>query len=210
MTNVINKSGTLFVVSAPSGAGKTTLVQALLDSSPNLYVSISHTTRQKRPYEKDGIDYHFVDESEFSKMIKKKQFLEYAQVFDNSYGTSSKSVEEELAIGKDIILEIEWQGAQQIRKLVPDVISIFVLPPSYQTLESRLADRGDGDDSIERRMSEAKTEISHYNEYDYLVINDDIEIALGELTTIINACKHGYQQQKACFDAFVTDLLVDS
>ncbi len=166
MTNVINKSGTLFVVSAPSGAGKTTLVQALLDSSPNLYVSISHTTRQKRPYEKDGIDYHFVDESEFSKMIKKKQFLEYAQVFDNSYGTSSKSVEEELAIGKDIILEIEWQGAQQIRKLVPDVISIFVLPPSYQTLESRLADRGDGDDSIERRMSEAKTEISHYHEND--------------------------------------------
>ena len=210
MNQVIKKSGTLFIISAPSGAGKTTLVQALLDSSPNLYVSISHTTRAKRPYEKDGIDYNFVDENEFQDMVEQQQFLEHAQVFDNSYGTSRTLVEEQLSAGKDIILEIEWQGAQQIRKLVPNVVSIFILPPSYDTLETRLGDRGDGNEAIERRMRDAKNEISHYNEYDYLVINDDIEIALEQLSSILKASRHSYRQQKNSFDEFVQDLLVDS
>jgi guanylate kinase len=210
MNQVIKKSGTLFIISAPSGAGKTTLVQALLDSSPNLYVSISHTTRAKRPYEKNGIDYNFVDENEFQDMVEQQQFLEHAQVFDNSYGTSRTLVEEQLSAGKDIILEIEWQGAQQIRKLVPNVVSIFILPPSYDTLETRLGDRGDGNEAIERRMRDAKNEISHYNEYDYLVVNDDIEIALEQLSSILKASRHSYRQQKNSFDEFVQDLLVDS
>ena len=210
MNQAIKKSGTLFIISAPSGAGKTTLVQALLDSSPNLYVSISHTTRAKRPYEKNGIDYNFVDENEFQDMVEQQQFLEHAQVFDNSYGTSRTLVEEQLSAGKDIILEIEWQGAQQIRKLVPNVVSIFILPPSYDTLETRLGDRGDGNEAIERRMRDAKNEISHYNEYDYLVVNDDIEIALEQLSSILKASRHSYRQQKNSFDEFVQDLLVDS
>lgn len=131
MTRSTSKSGTLFIVSAPSGAGKTTLVKALLKSFPNLYVSISHATRQKRPYEKDAIDYHFVEEDEFEAMVARNEFLEHAVVFDNSYGTSRKTVEAQLATGKNIILEIEWQGARQIRKLIPNVITIFVFPPSW-------------------------------------------------------------------------------
>jgi guanylate kinase len=209
MTQKNKKTGTLFIISAPSGAGKTTLVHALLESFPNLYVSISHTTRQKRSYEKNGIDYHFVDNREFEEMVKQGQFLEHANVFDNSYGTSRHLVEKQLAAGKDIILEIEWQGARQIRELVVNVVSIFVFPPSYQTLESRLSDRGDGDESIERRMRDAKTEISHYAEYDYLVINDNLKTALQELKSIIIAGQHSYKQQKTYFDKFVKEMLVD-
>ena len=210
MSQSNRKTGTLFIISAPSGAGKTTLVHALLDSSPNLFVSISHTTRPKRAYEKDGIDYHFVDEIEFDRMTQEGQFLEHAEVFDKNYGTSRTLVEKQLATGRDIILEIEWQGAKQIRELLPNVVSIFILPPSYKTLEERLGGRGDGNDSIERRMREAKSGISHYKEYDYLVINDDIEVALDELKTIISASQHNYRQQKARFDRFVQDLLVES
>ena len=210
MTGSNKKSGTLYIVSAPSGAGKTTLVQALLESFPNLYVSISHTTRQKRPYEKDGIDYHFIDEGEFDKMVNSGQFLEHARVFDNGYGSARQIVEEQLATGKNIILEIEWRGARQVRELVSNVVSIFIFPPSYKTLESRLDSRGDGDESIERRMRDAKTEISHYGEYDYLVINDEFESALQELKTIISSSQHNYRQHKDYFDQFVTELLVDS
>lgn len=210
MTGSNKKSGTLYIISAPSGAGKTTLVQALLESFPNLYVSISHTTRQKRPYEKDGIDYHFINEDEFNKMVNSGQFLEHARVFDNGYGSARQIVEEQLATGKNIILEIEWRGARQVRELVSNVVSIFVFPPSYKTLESRLDDRGDGTESIERRMRDAKTEISHYGEYDYLVINDEFETALQELKTIISSSQHNYRQHKDYFDQFVTELLVDS
>ncbi|MBT7950025.1 MAG: guanylate kinase [Gammaproteobacteria bacterium] len=210
MSQSNSKTGTLFIISAPSGAGKTTLVHALLDSSPNLFVSISHTTRPKRSYEKDGIDYHFVDENEFDRMTQEGQFLEHAEVFDKNYGTSRTLVEEQLATGKDIILEIEWQGAKQIRELLPNVVSIFILPPSYETLEERLGGRGEDNESIERRMREAKAGIYHYKEYDYLVINDDIAVALDELKTIISASQHRYRQQKARFDKFVQDLLVDS
>ncbi len=210
MTRDNSKTGTLFIISAPSGAGKTTLVQALLESLANLYVSISHTTRKKRANEKDNIDYHFVDESEFEKMVSRRQFLEHARVFDNSYGTSRQLVEEQLATGRDIILEIEWQGARQVRELGTNVISIFILPPSYKTLKSRLVDRGDGDEAIARRMREAKADISHYSEYDYLVINDHFETALQELKTIISASHLNYRQQKPYFDQFVRELLVDS
>lgn len=209
MIQTTNKSGTLFIVSAPSGAGKTTLVQALLDSFPNLYVSISHTTREKRSYEKNSIDYHFVNQSEFDALVSQNQFLEHALVFDNSYGTSRQLVENQLASGKDIILEIEWQGARQVRELLSKVVSIFVFPPSYHDLESRLSDRGDGIEVIERRMRDAKTEMSHYGEYDYLVINDNFETALEDLKTIIIASRHSYKQQRAYFDKFATELLVD-
>lgn len=210
MTGTNKKSGTLYIVSAPSGAGKTTLVQALLESFPNLYVSISHTTRQKRPYEKDGIDYHFINEDEFDEMVNSGQFLEHARIFDNGYGSARRIVEEQLATGKNIILEIEWRGARQVRELVSNVVSIFIFPPSYKTLESRLNDRGDGTESIERRMRDAKTEISHYGEYDYLVINDEFETAMEELKAIISSSQHNYRQHTDYFDQFAKELLVDS
>ena len=204
-----NKSGTLFIVSAPSGAGKTTLVHALVESMPNLFVSISHTTREKRPYEKDGVDYHFVEQATFDTMVSENEFLEHARVFDHSYGSSRRAVEEQLSLGRNIILEIEWQGARQVRELVSKVVSIFIFPPSYQALESRLGDRGDGDSTIERRMRDARSEISHYGEYDYLVINDDFGTALSELKTIITASQHNYVQHREYFDRFVTEMLVD-
>ena len=210
MSTASNQSGTLFIISAPSGAGKTTLVQALLESFPNLYVSVSHTTRDKRPYEKNGIDYHFVNEDEFEQMVESGQFLEHATVFDKHYGTSRKIIEEQLHSGKNIVLEIEWQGARQVRELVSNVVSIFVFPPSYNTLESRLGDRGDGEQAIQRRMRDARAEISHYAEYDYLVINDDFQTALGELITIVSASRHNYSQHRQYFDDFARELLVES
>lgn len=210
MNTRTEKTGSLFIISAPSGAGKTTLVHALLESFPNLFVSISHTTRNKRPYEKDGLDYHFVDKTTFDEMIENGQFLEHAQVFDNQYGTSKELVEQQLNAGRDIILEIEWQGARQVRKLLPDVVSIFILPPSYDTLSSRLTERGDGESEIKRRMQDAKAELSHYNEYDYLVVNDDIEAALKQLQSIVIASQQAYGLNQPHFDDFVTQLLVDS
>jgi guanylate kinase len=206
---MINKSGNLFVISAPSGAGKTSLVHSLLEMAPMLYVSISHTTRAKRPYEKDGIDYYFVDQQSFLELAKSGQFLEYAQVFDNYYGTSRSWVEKQMAEGKDIILEIDWQGAEQVRKQIANTVNIFILPPSYQTLKSRLIGRGDTEDNVARRMLEASNEISHYRDYDFLVINDDFDMALRELMMIIRAMKHGYTQQSAYYDNFVKQLLID-
>jgi guanylate kinase len=204
-----NKSGNLFVISAPSGAGKTSLVHSLLEMAPMLYVSISHTTRAKRPYEKDGIDYHFVDQQSFLDLANSGQFLEYAQVFDNYYGTSRSWVEKQMAEGKDIILEIDWQGAEQVRKQIANTVNIFILPPSYQTLKSRLIGRGDTEDNVARRMQEARNEISHYRDYDFLVINDDFDLALRELLMIIRAMKHGYPQQRPYYDNFVKQLLID-
>jgi guanylate kinase len=205
----MNKHGNLFIISAPSGAGKTSLVKSLIELVPSLYVSISHTTRPRRTYEKDGLDYHFVDKARFKSLAAAGQFLEYAEVFDNYYGTSRAWVEQQMNAGKDIILEIDWQGAQQVRKQIPDSVNIFILPPSYQTLSSRLVGRGDDDDIVERRMRGAKDEISHYREYDFLVINDDFETALKDLKTIIQAMKHGYNQQKDWYDDFVSRLLND-
>ncbi|NNE37423.1 MAG: guanylate kinase [Gammaproteobacteria bacterium] len=203
----MQKRGNLFIISAASGTGKTSLVKSLLEMMPNLYVSISHTTRPKRAYETDGIHYHFLEKDEFESLIKTNQFLEYATVFDNYYGTSKIWVEQQLHEGKDIILEIDWQGAQQVKKLIRDTIKIFILPPSYEALKSRLIGRGDDDEVISHRMDSARNELVHYNEYDFVVINDDFEQALKELKSIVEIMKHGYNQQQEFFDGFLDKLL---
>ncbi len=180
--------GTLYMVSAPSGAGKTSLLKELLEQDEMLHVSVSYTTRPMRPGEEDGKDYHFVNHEAFLSKVEDGSFLEHARVFDNYYGTDRKEVCEQLEQGFDVILEIDWQGAQQIRSQMLDTISIFILPPSEDTLRHRLEGRGQDDDEvIARRMSAAKAEISHYSEYDYLVINDDFSQALDELRSIVKS-----------------------
>ncbi|MGK0297679.1 MAG: guanylate kinase [Gammaproteobacteria bacterium] len=204
------KPGNVFIISAPSGVGKTSLVKSLLEMMSSLYVSISHTTRPKRPYETDGIHYNFVEKAEFERLVKADKFLEYALVFDNYYGTSRPWVEEQLSKGKDIILEIDWQGAQQVKKKLKNTINIFILPPTYEALKSRLIGRGDDEKMISHRMNEAKNELIHYNEYDFIVVNDDFDTALNELKTLILTMKHGYQQQMGYYDDIVAGLLNDS
>lgn len=180
--------GQLFIISAPSGAGKTSLVKALLDLLPGLEVSVSFTTRPKRPSEQAGIDYNYVPIEHFQTMVKEGELLEHAEVFGNYYGTSAKLVEEQLLTGTDVILEIDWQGAQQVRKLVSDCVSIFILPPSKEVLEKRLKGRGqDADNVIARRMQEAVAEMSHYVEFDYLVVNDDFGMALNDLSSLVKS-----------------------
>ncbi|OOZ37341.1 guanylate kinase [Solemya velesiana gill symbiont] len=181
-------SGTLFIVSAPSGAGKTSLLKALVESEGGVQVSVSHTTRQMRPGEVDGVDYHFVDVDSFSQMIGEGAFLENAQVFDNFYGTSEAAIRAQLEQGMDVILEIDWQGARQVRERIPGAISIFILPSTQQALRQRLGGRGqDSDEIIERRMRDAKSEMSHYGEYDYLIVNDLFKQALGELRAVVTS-----------------------
>lgn len=181
-------TGSLYIVAAPSGAGKTSLVKALLEQTPAITVSVSHTTRPPRPGEVHGEHYYFVDKTTFEQMRDAGEFLEHARVFDNYYGTSRQAVEQTLDRGLDVILEIDWQGAQQIRRLYPECSGIFVLPPSRNALEHRLRSRGqDNNEVIERRMKDAITEMSHYREFDYLVINDDFNRALEELKAIILA-----------------------
>ena len=191
-------SGTLYIVSAPSGAGKTSLVKALLDSESRIRVSVSHTTRAMRPGEVDGVNYHFVSREIFGAMVERGEFLEHAQVFDNFYGTSQTWIEQTLAEGFDLILEIDWQGAQQVRRLMPQAKSIFILPPTQEALRHRLTNRGqDSGEIIERRMRDAVSEMSHYVEYDYLVINDDFAHALDDLKAIFRANQlHAEQQAK--------------
>ncbi len=196
MTSTI---GTLYIISAPSGGGKTSLVNALLANVPNIEVSISHTTRPPRPGEKNHVNYHFVDERTFVDLVTQNAFLEYAKVFGNYYGTSRQWVTDKLAAGIDIILEIDWQGTQQIRQLLPDSTTIFLLPPSWQTIQARLGERAqDNAEVIARRMAAARTELSHYHEYDYLVVNDDFTTALADLKAIIEArrLRNLPQQQK--------------
>lgn len=179
-------SGNLYTVSAPSGAGKTSLVSAVVKNLPNLSISVSHTTRKMRPGEQDGINYNFVDTAQFQAMIESGDFLEHAEVFGNFYGTSLSWVEKTLDQGKDVILEIDWQGAEQVRKQIPETVGIFILPPSRDILRERLTNRGQDEDAvIDARMAEAKAEISHYSEADYLIINDQFEQALKELEGII-------------------------
>jgi guanylate kinase len=180
--------GTLYTVSAPSGAGKTSLVTALVESNPEVCVSVSHTTRPMRPGEQNGVNYHFVSHETFEQMLEEGAFLEHAQVFSNLYGTSQRWVQEQLNQGMDVILEIDWQGAQQVRKLMPDTVSLFILPPSLACLRQRLTGRGQDDASvIEARMSEAINEISHYVAADYLIINDDFTIALAQFQALITS-----------------------
>lgn len=200
--------GTLFIVSAPSGAGKTSLVRELIESLDGIRVSVSHTTRAQRRGEVDGVNYHFVNIAEFEAMISQGEFFEYAQVFDNFYGTSRSAVEALLKAGQDVILEIDWQGAQQVREQVPDSVSIFILPPSCDELERRLANRGtDAHATIARRMRDAVSEMSHYDEYDYLVINDDFTTALRELQALVIAQRLSLVRQQGSHGPLLAALL---
>ena len=200
--------GNLFILSAPSGAGKSSLIGALLKKHSDMKVSVSHTTRSPRPGEENGVHYHFVSVDEFKALIEKNDFFEWAQVFDNFYGTSKQAIESQLAAGIDVFLDIDWQGAQQIRKLVDDVETIFILPPSKEELESRLNNRGqDSAEVIAGRMAKAQSETSHYNEYDYVVVNDDFDTALTEIETIVMAKRLSLKSQTARHLALLENLL---
>lgn len=200
--------GQLYVISAPSGAGKTSLVKALREHLPGIAVSVSHTTRARRPGEEDGVDYHFVDHAAFERMAAHGEFLEHAQVFDNYYGTSKSAVELNLSAGQDVILEIDWQGAQQVRAIFPEARGIFILPPAREVLEARLRGRGqDGEDVIARRMRDAVTEMEHYDEFDYVVVNDIFEEALRELACIFRAERLRLVRAKAGHARLIKDLL---
>ncbi|CAM3643968.1 Guanylate kinase [Pseudomonas reidholzensis] len=183
-----HSSGTLYIVSAPSGAGKTSLVTALTEADKHIRVSVSHTTRAMRPGEQDGVNYHFVDHDAFKALIEKGDFLEHAEVFGNYYGTSRSALQQTLDQGIDLILEIDWQGAQQVRKLMPEALSIFILPPSQEALRERLTGRGqDSEAIIEGRMREAVSEMEHYAEYEYVIINDDFAVALEDIKAVFRA-----------------------
>lgn len=205
----MTQRGTLYTISAPSGAGKTSLVAALLEKTPNLQVSISHTTRPRRPGETDGVNYHFVSKEQFQAMLDQQAFLEYAEVFDNHYGTSAQWVDDTLAGGCDVILEIDWQGAAQIHRQLPDTVSIFVLPPSKDTLLERLTQRGqDGPEVIAQRIAEAQAEMSHFAAADYLIINDVFATALEELSLIISSGKLLLKKQQRQQRALIKELLL--
>ena len=180
------KPGRLFVIAAPSGAGKTSLVKALLASDPSLRLSISHTTRKRRPTEAEGREYHFVSVPEFEQRVARGEFLEHARVFDNHYGTARAFVEEQLRAGSNVILEIDWQGAQQVRRAMPQCVSLFILPPSRAALAERLARRAtDSREIIARRLADAAADMSHYREFDYVIVNDNFERALSDLERIV-------------------------
>ena len=201
--------GTLFIIAAPSGAGKTSLVKELLKKIDNLSVSTSYTTRQPRKNEVDGKDYHFIEEKKFKDLINKDFFLEYAIVFGNYYGTSHFSVKSELETGKNIILEIDWQGMRKIKSAGLTLTSIFILPPSYRTLRERLLNRNeDNIKIIDQRMSAAIEEISHYNEFEFIIINDDFEETLVKLEEIIGNPMTNSCSQSAFFDNFIEQMMV--
>jgi guanylate kinase len=200
--------GKLFVISAPSGAGKTSLVKRLLELRSNLVVSVSHTTRKPRPHEVPGRDYHFVTASQFHELAHQKAFLEHAQVFDNFYATGEAQVQEKLAAGHDVLLEIDWQGARQVRKAMPASSSIFILPPSRMALEQRLRERRtDSAETIERRLSEAAADMSHYKEFDYVVVNDKFEAAVQDLLAILDGAGHELRSHRPQLDQLVATLV---
>lgn len=200
--------GNLFVVSAPSGAGKSSLLRALLQREPALRVAVSHTTRPPRPGERDGEHYHFVDPESFQRLVEEGGFLEHAQVFDRFYGTSEEAVRGPLQAGEDLVLEIDWQGAQQVRRRFPEACTIFIIPPSVEALRERLIGRGqDSDAVIERRMRAAVDEMSHYPEYDYLVVNDDFEQALDDLRCIMTARRLRLESQAGRMEGTLRELL---
>ena len=201
-------SGTLYIISAPSGAGKTSLVDALVRAVPDLRVSVSHTTRAMRPGEVDGVHYHFVDQERFAAMVAEGAFLEHARVFGNLYGTSRDQVLRSLEADIDVILEIDWQGARQVRRAMPDAVSVFVLPPSREELERRLRGRNqDSDEVIARRMQEAVNEMSHFDEYDYLIVNEVFEHALAYLHALVRARRLRREAQVKRLKQRIDDLL---
>jgi guanylate kinase len=206
----VTVSGNLFILSAPSGAGKSSLINALLkqDSPREMQVSVSHTTRDTRPGEVNGEHYHFVSEQAFKKQISRQAFYEYAEVFGNYYGTSEEAIDQQLAQGIDVFLDIDWQGAQQVRMKKPEVTTIFISPPSKQELENRLRGRGqDSEEVIQSRMAQAQAECSHYQEFDYIIVNDDFAQALQDLTTIVNNQRLKQSQQAVQHQALFTELM---
>ena len=204
----MTSTGTLYTVSAPSGAGKTSLVNALIERCEGLQVSVSHTTRPMRPAEKEGVNYHFVSDNVFVDMLDRAEFLEHAQVFGNLYGTSSAWLEEQLDRGLDVILEIDWQGARQVKQLLPETQSIFILPPSRQALQQRLSLRGQDDPGIiEGRMNAAVAEMSHYVESDFLVVNKDFDQALDELQFIVASQRLRTARQQKILSGMLQNLL---
>jgi guanylate kinase len=202
------RRGKLFVIAAPSGAGKTSLVRALMQRRPALRFSISYTTRKQRPNERDEHDYFFVNKEKFEQMRDAGEFLEHARVFDNYYGTSRKQVERLLDEGQDVLLEIDWQGAQQIRRALPECRTIFVLPPSREALEQRLRGRGtDSDEVIARRLRDSLADLSHWNEFDYIVVNDDFDRATDELEAIVTGTGEHLQRDRAELRELLAKLL---
>ena len=203
-----HSSGTLYIVSAPSGAGKTSLVNALIKDDKRVSVSVSHTTRGKRPGEEHGVNYHFVSHEAFKALIDKNDFLEHAEVFGNFYGTSRSALQQTLDEGYDLILEIDWQGAQQVRRVMPDALSVFILPPSQQALRQRLDGRGqDSEEIIDGRMKEAVSEMVHYDEYDYVIINDDFNAALEDLKAVFRANRLVLRKQRQRNSGLLKELL---
>jgi guanylate kinase len=207
-TTPATAEGTLFVVAAPSGAGKSTLVNALLEREPAISLSISHTTRPPRPGEQYGRHYYFVERQEFEREIAEGIFLEHAEVHGNLYGTSRTTVAGLLAQGRDVLLEIDWQGARQIRKSKPDCVSVFILPPSRPELERRLRGRGsDSAEVIARRLHNSREEIAHAHEFDYIIVNDDFEVALGDLQAIVHAVRQRSSLQWHRHETLIAELL---
>ena len=202
------KRGRLWVIAAPSGAGKTSLVKALLDSDASLRLSVSHTTRKRRETEREGREYHFVPVPEFERLRAAGEFLEHARVFDNLYGTSRAYVEQQLTTGHDVVLEIDWQGAQQVRRAMPQCVSIFILPPSRQTLAERLARRAtDTHEVIARRLADAAGDMAHYREFDYVVVNDDFPRAVQDLRRIIGGHAADLRSDRPALAPLLQDLL---
>jgi guanylate kinase len=202
------RRGSLFVIAAPSGAGKTSLVKAVLERDPALRVSVSHTTRKQREKEIPGRDYNFVSVDEFKRLIGRDEFLEHAQVFDNFYGTGRAQVEALRTAGHDVILEIDWQGAQQVRKAQPDCKTVFILPPSRVELETRLRNRKtDSDQVIERRLRDAVADMSHYAEFDYVIVNDEFEAAVAQLLAILRGGGTEYGAKRSGLAPLLADLL---
>jgi guanylate kinase len=202
------KRGRLIVIAAPSGAGKTSLVKALLAASPSLRLSVSHTTRQRRPTEAEGREYHFVSVPEFQRLKGAGEFLEHARVFDNFYGTSRAFVEQQLAAGHDVVLEIDWQGAQQVRRAMPQSLSVFILPPTRAALAERLARRAtDTAQVIARRLADAAGDMSHYREFDYVVVNDDFEGAVADLKWIVAGTAADLRSDRPQLGPLVAELL---
>lgn len=205
---VHRESAGLFIIAAPSGGGKTSLVNALLSADRRLALSVSHTTRSPRPSEVDGQHYHFTDRTRFEQMIADGDFLEHATVFGHAYGTHAGALQAQLDQGLDVILEIDWQGAAQVRAAFPASRSVFILPPSLEVLRERLSRRGqDSAAVITQRMQEAQTEISHWHEFDYLVVNEDFQDALGDLQAIIRSCRLGREVQGRQHTALLAELL---